>query len=120
MARRGITINTRDVQRRLGMYKVAAINRAQIGMHVKVANDENRAKSTRRWQDRTGYARRSITGSVYYDEGVVRGGLSIGASYGVFLELANGGVYAIIWPTLLRHRMELTEIGRLALMGGAS
>ena len=115
MARKGFKIDTSTVRRNLGSYGTNAINVARTGMQVKIANDENRAKSNRKWKDRTGQARASITGSVEYDDNKITGALAIGADHGVFLEKANGGNYAIVWPTLLENQRELIEIGRIAL-----
>lgn len=116
MARRGgIRIDTSQVTRNLNSFRDTTIKRSVVGMQVKVANDENRAKSNRPWRDRTGQARTSIMGTFEEEDGVIRGALAIGADHGKYLELANGGNYAIIWPTVLENQRELLEIGRIAM-----
>jgi len=50
-----------------------------------------------------------------FDDSVIRGALAIGADHGIFLEKANGGKYAIVWPTVLENQRELLEIGRIAM-----
>lgn len=116
MARKGgIRIDSSQVRRNLGAFGRSSISRAKTGMQVKVANDENRAKSNRPWKDRTGQARASITGSYDVDGDNIIGALAIGADHGKFLELARGGNYAIIWPTVLENQREILEIGRIAM-----
>lgn len=115
MASRGFTINSSRVRANLGAFGLNTIKVARAGMSVKVANDQNRARANRKWTDRTGHARTSITGSVDNDETTIRGALAIGADYGIFLEKANGGKYAIVWPTVLENQRELLEIGRIAM-----
>lgn len=62
---------------------------------------ESRAKAEAPWTDRTGHARGGLTG---YAEAAARDLVSVylyhKAEYGVFLELARGGPYRIILPTL--------------------
>jgi len=115
MANRGIKVDTSKVRANLGLFYTQSVATAKAGMAVKVANDENRAKANRPWTDRTGQARASITGSMEFDDSVIRGALAIGADHGIFLEKANGGKYAIVWPTVLENQRELLEIGRIAM-----
>jgi hypothetical protein len=110
-----IKVRTQTVRNNLTKYYGAVKQTAVQGMHVKVANDENRAKNSRPWTDRTGQARASITGTVEVTSDSIVGALAIGAYHGIFLEKANGGKYAIIWPTVLNNRRELLEVGRIAL-----
>lgn len=62
---------------------------------------ETHMKQEARWVDRTGNARKMLTAEV---EDVAMSMVEIilahGVSYGVFLELANAGRYAIIAPTI--------------------
>lgn len=115
MARNGIRVDTSRVRANLAAFGTQTIATAKAGMAVKVANDENRAKANRPWTDRTGQARASITGTMDFDDTTIRGALAIGADHGIFLEKANGGKYAIIWPTVLENQRELQEIGRIAM-----
>ena len=61
---------------------------------------ESSAKENASWIDRTGNAREGLFGStaVVGDEVMIRLGHSM--DYGVFLELANDGKYAILKPTI--------------------
>jgi len=55
------------------------------------------------WQDRTGAARRQLLAEVEQDDDRVSLVLSHGVSYGKYLELSNGGRYAIIGPTIMKE-----------------
>ena len=118
MARNGVTIDTSQVKNNLRTYGQNSLRRAEVGMQVLMANQENRAKRNRRWTDRTSQARNSIIGTSESTGTVVRGALAIGADHGIFLEKANGGKYDIIWPTVLENQRELIELGRIAMMSG--
>jgi len=62
------------------------------------------AKRNASWQDRTGNARLMLQGEVdKFSEEVVVIYLVHGMDYGKWLELANGGKYKIIMPTLEAH-----------------
>lgn len=71
---------------------------------------EAKAVQDRPWTDRTSAARNSITGT--YDkrhDGVIVA-LAIGVEYGKYLELARGGKYRVIRPTVDIMRKEFTHI----------
>jgi hypothetical protein len=64
---------------------------------------ERTAQADAKWTDRTGDARAGLTCtalSTAAAQDIVRIVLFHSVSYGVFLELAHGGTYAIIMPTL--------------------
>lgn len=61
---------------------------------------ENYAKEHRPWTDRTGDARRRLTAKSYREENLLIIELAHGVPYGVYLELANAGKYAIIEEAL--------------------
>ena len=64
---------------------------------------EGYAKSHAPWTDRTGHARQSLHGGVDVqgDQQVLY--LSHGVEYGIWLELAHDGNYAIVRPTVDVH-----------------
>jgi len=74
------------------------------------------------WSDRTGNARSGLFGAVdsggrneagqitALAERVVKIYLAHTMEYGVYLELAHGEKYAIIWPTIERHLPELKRL----------
>jgi len=61
---------------------------------------EAQAKVNAPWVDDTGHARGGLTGSTYVAGSKVLIALGHTMSYGVFLELARDGKYAILKPTL--------------------
>lgn len=54
------------------------------------------------WTDRTGEARRKLVAEVETNGATVSLYLAHGVPYGVFLEVRNGGRYAIVGPTVMR------------------
>ena len=77
---------------------------------------QNQAKADAPWTDRTGNARTGIFGTSEADFAahVVTIYLSHGAtiSYGVWLELANSGSYAVIMRTMESHYESLMQLLR--------
>lgn len=75
---------------------------------------QNYSRQNAKWQDRTGNARTGLFGVTSQEAAkeVVTIYLSHGhtISYGVFLELANAGKYAIIWPAIEKHLPELKKM----------
>lgn len=83
------------------------IERKKAGLYALLDNwagtMEGYAKTHAPWTDRTGHARQSLHGGVD-----VRGNqqvlyLSHGVEYGIWLEKAHGGNYAIVGPTADTH-----------------
>ncbi len=61
---------------------------------------EKRAKTGASWQDRTANARNGLQGKAIVKPAVVIIALAHSIDYGVYLELANSGKYAILKPTI--------------------
>lgn len=76
---------------------------------------EAEAKTNAPWVDRTGNARQGLRGWVQENPDAVRLILQHSiVTYGVFLELKNGGRYAIILPTLeARYGELMNDLRRL-------
>ena len=70
------------------------------------------------WADRTGAARRQLLAEVEQDDNKVALVFSHGVPYGKFLELSNGGRYAIIGPTIMKEGWGLMR-GMTGLMDRA-
>jgi hypothetical protein len=115
-----IKIDTARFARNLDAYKGSVMRNTVTGAQILMSQNENRAKQQRKWRDRSGQARSSITGSYKSDGEGVTIGLAIGADHGIFLEKANGGKYAIVYPTVLETQKQLLEIGRVALSSGGT
>ena len=65
---------------------------------------ETYAKENAPWEDRTANARQTLHALVDdLAKDVVALYLSHGVTYGLWLEIANGGKYAVIWPTIEAH-----------------
>lgn len=76
------------------------------------------ARANAPWTDRTGQARQGLTGLAVAARDLVAVYLYHQADHGVFLELARGGPYRIILPTLTAHYGEVMTLLR-SLLGGA-
>lgn len=61
------------------------------------------AKEHRKWKDRTGDARKRLSGKTYKIPKGRRIELSHGVWYGIWLELANEKKYAVIKPSIRRY-----------------
>lgn len=70
---------------------------------------ENYAKENRRWKDRTGRARKSLTGYVTKNKDTVRVNIAHGVSYGIYLEMAHEKKYAILDETVKQNSEEVLE-----------
>lgn len=93
--------------------------RGKVNQAVKAVADyfapviEQYAKDNARWTDRTANARQSLHAFVeVLAEDVVALYLSHGVEYGIYLELANQGRYAIILPTLQAHYSQISQMLR--------
>jgi len=76
--------------------------KAALGLYADTVskNMESSAKANYKWTPRSGAAHQRLNGSWKWIGNVVRVELSHGVDYGVYLELANEGKYAILWPTV--------------------
>ena len=83
------------------------LERKKAGLHALLQNwagtMEGYAKSNAPWTDRTGNARQGLHGGVDTDGDRFVLYLSHGVEYGIWLELAHGGNYAIVRPTADAH-----------------
>ena len=83
------------------------INRKVAGTYALLQNWagqlEGYAKENAPWTDRTGHARQGLHGGVDVDDTKFVLYLSHGVEYGIWLEIAHGGNYAIIKPTFDAH-----------------
>lgn len=61
---------------------------------------QGRAKRDRKWHDRTSLARKGLKGTVEIKLSEVLIRLSHSVEYGVYLELANDGRFAVLKPTM--------------------
>jgi len=73
---------------------------------------QSSAQANARWTDRTGNARQGLTGVAEIDGSTIVITLFHTMSYGIWLEIANAGRYAIIMETIYAFfQQALDEIG---------
>jgi hypothetical protein len=100
-----------------GIEQVLANLDADVQRKMKLAVDametvcqllQNYAKSEHTYTDRTANTTNSIRGFVAeITPDVIRGVLSAGMEYDVFLELARDGKWAFLLPTITKHQTEI-------------
>jgi len=83
------------------------LDRKKAGMYALLQDwagqMESYSKIHAPWTDRTGHARQSLHGGVDIDKDTFILYLSHGVEYGIWLEVAHGGNYAIVRPTADVH-----------------
>ena len=101
-----------QMKRNMAAYGVAVnITLFQLGQFF-AAKMEAHAKRHASWTDRTSNARQGLFGVTTKEGDTVVVILSHGVDYGVFLELAQQGNFAIIGPTLQQHYGEIMQAVR--------
>lgn len=70
---------------------------------------QNEMRKNAPWKNRTGDARKTLTGEGYKEGNNYVIKLSYGVNYGIFLELAMEKRYAIIQPTIKAKSQEVFE-----------
>lgn len=96
-----------EIKANLLKFASAERERVSAGMSLISAQNENMGKQDRPWTDRTGNARRSITGSNANDGVIYTSALAIGVTYGRFLECDFGGRFSVVWPTMTKQRQNM-------------
>jgi len=71
---------------------------------------EGEMKANAPWKDRTGTARQSLHATTIVERKQVTLRLSHGVDYGIHLELGHAGRYAILKPTIDKHRTEIRRM----------
>lgn len=88
------------IKANLGKYQEITWNEAKSLMEALMAETEGFAVSHAPWTDRTSAARNGLKAFVEVEKGKILGILATRAPYGIWLEIANGGKYKIIRPSL--------------------
>ena len=102
---------TDAVQLRLAEVAKQIQEKANTAMEEVMAALEGWAKSEHSYTDRTGNTSVSIQGQVEEASALlVRGVLSAGMDYDVYLELARDGKWAFLWPTIERHKDDIERL----------
>ena len=77
---------------------------------VGATNMQNYARKNRLWKDQTGDARRELHGGSFWQNPfMLIIFMAHGVEYGIFLELAKDGKYAILEPTVNKYSKEIYE-----------
>ena len=93
-------------------------NRVYQGMAKLGPEMEASAKANAPWQDQTGNARAGLHATVGGSRGATTTVyLMHGVHYGKYLELKNGGRFAIVGPTLVQFYPKAREVLRKAFNG---
>jgi hypothetical protein len=99
----------------------AMANRERAAIHALgqqfAAKGEAYAKKNARWKDRTGNARQGLFGYVLEDGNDMKVRTAHTMDYGVYLEYANSGKYAILEETAAKHAPEFFEAVRKLVSG---
>lgn len=91
------------VKKNLGDYLFRTIAALQaLGDHY-AAKMEGEAKQNKPWQNRTGDAQKGLFGEAKAENTELKVRLAHSVDYGVYLELANNGKYAILEPTVQKN-----------------
>jgi len=89
------------------------LDRKKAGMYALLQDwagqMESYSKIHAPWTDRTSHARQSLHGGVDIDKDTFILYLSHGVEYGKWLELAHGGNYAIVRPTVDTHLSRIKQ-----------
>lgn len=95
-----------------GLSRLESKHKAGLTLMGKIASDKmaSDAKVHKPWTNRTGLAQRSIKGYVnWVNPTELHVGLSGGMEYSPYLEFANDKKYAILYPTLLKHKNNIIK-----------
>lgn len=100
-----------SAQRKLAEVAILIQERAKIAVEEVMVALEGWAKSEHLYTDRTSNTTVSIKGQVAEASALlVRGVLSAGMDYDIFLELARDGRWAFLWPTIEKHKDDILAI----------
>lgn len=85
--------------------------KAAVAMYSEqtAAKMEEDAKVNKPWQDQTGAARQGLFGYTFQTPQTLETRIAHGVDYGVYLELANQGRYAILTPTTRKFATQYFE-----------
>ena len=100
-----------EAQRKLVEVALLLQERAKVAVEEVMAALEGWAKSEHLYTDRTANTTVSIKGQVAEASALlVRGVLSAGMDYDVYLELARDGKWAFLWPTIEKHKDDIRKM----------
>lgn len=99
----GFTMDVSKLSRNLERMQAENLYHCETYAHNAAKRLEAFAQAEAPWRDHTGHARGGITGRAARSRSVITITLSGSAHYLVYLELAHGKKWAVLWPTMQRH-----------------
>lgn len=102
----GLKIDAKDFLANMSAIKQRSMFAAEkVGQNA-AARMEGEAKRNAGWTDRTGLARRTITG---WQGKKLRMGISGNMEYSAYLELGHEGRFAILWATVQANEQKIMD-----------
>jgi len=112
----GLRIDPRNAIGKLNAEKDRRAYAIEVLGRTAAAQMQDEAKHTHPWQNRSGEAEKRIVGRAERRGDVTRISLSGGVRYMVYLELAMGKRWAVLWPTIKRNTPKILQA--IAKLGG--
>lgn len=114
-----LTVDPSGLSRELYAMEQRTLGRMSAYAQTAAKQLEAAAKAEAPWTDRTGHARGGLTGASSRSGSVIRITLSGSVRYLVYLELAHGKRFAVLWPTLQKHQGRILDgFARVFSSGG--
>lgn len=110
MSNKGFRMNTKGISGRLESFSPRMENAITGIFDYQKSRSEGRMRTGAPWTDRTGNARSSLFALPLRTGNTWKLVVSHGMSYGIFLETANSGKYAIVLPEILRAGEDLMRL----------
>ena len=105
----GFNMDTSALQDRLNRMREMQLFRMQSYAQLAAKELESAAKSGAPWTDRTAAARTGLNGSAARSGDRITITLRGSVRYMVYLELAHGKKWAILWPTMQANAQRIME-----------
>ena len=105
----GFTIDTATLSRKLEEAERRRLFAQQIYAQNAAKELERAAKTGAPWKDRSSLARGGLRGTARRSGSTFTITLSGSVHYLVYLELAHGKKYAVLWPTLQKHQQRILQ-----------
>ena len=99
----GFKLDTSALSRALYDMEKRTMENCETYAHNAAKKLQSFAQAEAPWSDHTGHARGGITGTASRSGSKITITLSGSAHYLVYLELAHGKRWAVLWPTMQRH-----------------
>lgn len=105
----GINIDTSTLSRALDEMDRRRLFAQQTYAQNAAKQLESQAKAGAPWTDRTGHARGGLSGTSQRRGSVFTITLSGSVRYMVYLELAHGKKWAVLWPTMQKNSQQILQ-----------